>query len=611
MLIFIATFVAININAIRTGRPVCKDTRYKMIVHTNGGHRYASTKVRSVGDDGTVKYAYRHWGTLLDGNRFHPGANYFYATLEERRKFIFPAGWDLSEVSELASTRRPGRISYQGDDVDRQYGATWFLDRVAEKTGLLEDLKSVFGGNMEMVEDVLTMAYFPFVENMSYNQMAQWQKEVKTPSPRELSSVNITRLTQTITEQNRMDMFRLRAKRTGKDELCAVDSTSMSTYGFNLVDIRWGKNKERLPLRQTLEVVVYSLTSHMPIYYKELPGNMPDCRTVELILKELEHAGFRNLVLITDRGYESMKNLEAYIARRQKVITSVKVSQGDVLAKIKAIDMSHGFPKGMTLARKGNLYYSQYEMKYAVRGNGDNVIESVKFKLNLYFNPTRRGEKICDIQHAANEQVEALDAIIAEGNPVADAEDTRKRFNLLNVSFGQDGRVKSYEVNQEKIDNMLLTAGFFASKTIGVDLDPLQSMDNYGMRDEQEKCFALQKGPLGHDRLRVWSEGGKRGRMFIYFVGLILASYVRSVWAGNDFLRKKYSSTEAVLAEMRTIRCIEHKGRMKFITPFVGNQVEICKIFGFEIPEGCAPQYVSKEKSTEVRRGRPVHLYIQ
>ena len=55
--------------------------------------------------------------------------------------------------------------------------------------------------------------------------------------------------------------------------------------------------------------------------------------------------------------------------------------------------------------------------------------------------------------------------------------------------------------------------GFFASKTIGVDFDPLQAMNNYGMRDEQEKCFALQKGPLGHDRLRTWSEGGTRGRL--------------------------------------------------------------------------------------------------
>ena len=68
--------------------------------------------------------------------------------------------------------------------------------------------------------------------------------------------------------------------------------------------------------------------------------------------------------------------------------------------------------------------------------------------------------------------------------------------------------------------------------------------------------LTLQKGPLGHDRLRTWSEGGKRGRMFIYFVGLILASYVRSVWQKDDVLRKKFSSTEAVLAEMRTIRCI-------------------------------------------------------
>ena len=96
-------------------------------------------------------------------------------------------------------------------------------------------------------------------------------------------------------------------------------------------------------------------------------------------------------------------------------------------------------------------------------------------------------------------------------------------------------------------NTMFLTAGFFASKTIGVDFDPLQAMNNYGMRDEQEKCFALQKGPLGHDRLRTWSEGGKRGRMFIYFVGLILASYVRSVWQKDDVLRKKFSSTDVVL----------------------------------------------------------------
>jgi hypothetical protein len=599
------TFVSINSNTMRTGRPLSASTQYKMIVHTNGGHRYASTKPYSIDEDGVKHYSYKHWGTLDENNRFRPGITYLYATIEERQKLIFPKNWDMSEIEALSGTKRRGRITYDAEDVDRQYGSTWLLNQVAARTGLTDDLRKVFAGNMEMVNDILTLAYFPFIDNLSYNQLSLWQREVKAPSERVLNSVNITRLTQRITEQNRMDLFRCRAARLNKDDLCAVDSTSISTYGFNLVDIRWGRNKEHLPLRQTVEVVVYSLTTHMPIYYKELPGNMPDTRTVELIMTELGHAGFKNLVLITDRGYESMKNIELYISKGQKVITSVKVSQGDVLKKIKEMDMSRGYPEGMSIAKKENIYFTQYAMDYTVRGNGDNAIKADKYRLNLYFNPEKRAAAMCDIQHAVDEQAEAIEEIIVSRKPVADRDDIKKRFNMLNVKFGEDGRVTSYEVNREKQDAMLLTAGFFASKTIGVDFDPLTAMDNYGMRDEQEKAFALQKGTLGQDRLKTWSEASKHGRMFICFVGLILASYVRSKWKEHETLNKIFRSTEAVLGEMRTIRCIEHRGRLKFITPFVGAQVEICKAFGFTIPDGCAPSYVSKAKSTSGKRGRP------
>ena len=123
--------------------------------------------------------------------------------------------------------------------------------------------------------------------------------------------------------------------------------------------------------------------------------------------------------------------------------------------------------------------------------------------------------------------------------------------------------------------------------------------------------FALQKGPLGQDRLRTWSEESKHGRMFICFVGLILASYVRHIWEGNEYLRKNFDSTESILAEMRTIRCIEHTGRMKFVTPFVGAQVKICEAFDFPIPDCCAPVYVSKAKQTTRHRGRPAKPKVE
>ena len=145
----------------RTGRPVKSDTIYKMQIHVNGTHRYASTQPFTIGEDGKKRYTHKHWGTLDENLRFHPNATYLYASIEERSKLIFPKEWDLSELENLESNRKRGRVAYEADDVDRMYGATWLLDRVAERTGLASDLRKVFGGNMEMVNDVLTLAYYP------------------------------------------------------------------------------------------------------------------------------------------------------------------------------------------------------------------------------------------------------------------------------------------------------------------------------------------------------------------------------------------------------------------------------------------------------------------
>ncbi len=588
------------------GRPAKANSIYKVSIHKNNGRMYAVTHPYTMGEDGKRRYTYRNWGTVEDGNRFHPNSAYFYATLEERRRLIFPSEWDLSEIKALSGTGHRGAVEYEGGDLDRMYGPTWFLDNVARESGLLGDLQKVFGGNAEMVQDVLTLAYYLFLDNRTYAHIEKWQREVKTPSVHTLTSSSITRLAQSITEQNRMDLFRLRAKRMSKDEYCAVDSTSISTYGFHLVDIRWGHNKEHLPLKQTLEVIVYSLTSHLPIYYLELPGNEPDSRTLELIVTELEHAGFKNIILITDRGYESMKNLELCIARGQRLITSVKCGQGEALNAIKSTDLSTGVPEGMEYSKDTGLFYRQYDLDYQVRGNGSHVIKADRLKLNLYFDIHKRADDLARMQTAIVNQKEVLKAVKEAGKPIpkADRDTFKKENNLMKIAFWKSGKLRSYEVDRDAVKKATLTSGFFASETVGLNLNPMEARSSYGMRDEQEKTFMMQKGTLGEDRLRVCTESSKHGRMFICFVALILASYVRHIRDTKKELRETFFSTESILEEMRTIRCIEHDGHRKFITPFIGNQVSICDAFGFEIPEGCRPTYVSK-KSTKGKRGRP------
>lgn len=70
---------------------------------------------------------------------FHPDTTYFNASPAQRKKLIFPEWLDLSEAKGRGEEKR-GRVEYDKEDVDRQYGATWFPDKVAGKTGVGEDL---------------------------------------------------------------------------------------------------------------------------------------------------------------------------------------------------------------------------------------------------------------------------------------------------------------------------------------------------------------------------------------------------------------------------------------------------------------------------------------
>lgn len=58
-----------------------------------------------------------------------------------------------------------------------------------------------------------------------------------------------------------------------------------------------------------------------------------------------------------------------------------------------------------------------------------------------------------------------------------------------------------------------------------------------------------------------------------------------------------------VLGEMRPIRYIESPNTNAFITPFAGQQVDICEAFGFDVPEDCVPEYVVR-KTNKGKRGR-------
>ena len=586
-------------------RPRQEGTNYKMSIHVANGHRYASTQPLLVDQaSGKTRNMRIHWGTVDENLRFYPGKRFFYASPSERARFVYPDTWDLTELEKLSGIKGQGRPAYEGADANRFYGDVWLLEQVAERTGLRADLMRVFGRNRELVNDILTLSYYPYLTGNTYNRLARWQRIEKTPSSRELTPSDITHLTQSITEENRMDLFRLRSARLQKGELCAVDSTSRSAYGDTLADVKWGKNKDKLPLEQTMETVVYTLDGHMPVYYRAFPGNIPDSRSVETILTDIRHAGFPNVIMVTDRGYESLQNLERYILAGQAMVMCVKVRQKLVLDKIKAFGDFGGRPDGMDINPKSRLYHKQYDLTYEVQGKGTSTTSSDRLKLNLYFDAVRRGTELTALDVNIALQRAALQEILDTGGRLDDEVTIRRNYNYFDIDYNEDDRtIRTFTLNGEKVATAQRTSGFFAVMTHKLDMDPMTALDTYSLRDEQEKYFQQMKSQMNINRQRTWSEEGKNGRHFITFVALIISSYVRHLWKSTE-LRDTFSSSLEVLDEMRPIRCIEHCGKARFITPFIGEQVDICKAFGFDIPEGCAPLYASKKKA-EKKRGRP------
>ena len=586
-------------------RPVDPNAQYRIKLHVTGGYRYASTQP-SYPDPVTGKKRYRHihWGTVDENLKFIPGTAFFLAAPEERAMLIFPEGWDISGAEALSGLRQPGRPAYSGDDQNRLYGDIWLLEQIAIKTGIRKDLENVFNGNREIVDDILTLAMFPYLTKFTYNRVARWQKVAGAPSSRSLTPKAITLLTQSITEQNRMDLLRCRANRLEKDELCAVDSTSRSAYGSSLADIHWGKNKDNLPLEQTTEVVVYTLSSHMPVYYRTFPGNMPDSRSLSVIFTDLDHAGFEDIILITDRGYDTLRNLEKYILRGQPIVMCVKTGQRDVAKAIKELGEFGARPDGMTIDPEAKIYYAQYEIDYVVESTGQASKASDRLKLNLYFDPVRRGMELMELDITLSLQEESLCELL-ENKAVLDDDATIKRdYNYYEISYDKATReIKSFELNEKKVARTRSHSGFFSIMTHGLDFDAMKAFHTYRRRDEQEKYFQQMKDQMVSDRQRNWSEEGKTGRLLILFVSLILSCYVRYIWKSTR-LYDLFSSSLEILDEMRPIRLIEHKNRAKTITPFVGAQVDICEVFEFDIPEGCAPDYTSRKKPKR-KRSRP------
>ena len=431
------------------------------------------------------------------------------------------------------------------------FGATYLLDQIGEVTGLTADLKTCFPNTYKQIQSI---AYYLVLEDQNpLFRFKKWAAIHRHPYGNDIPSQRSTEIFQSVTEEAKMHFFRLQGKRRVEKEYWAYDSTSISSRSDTLRQVKYGKNKDDDHLPQINLALIFGEESRLPFYYRKLAGNIPDVKTIQELLRELDVLGYEKIKLVVDRGYYSTDNINALFKKHLKFLCGTSSALSFAKEFIREIgsrkDHYEYYNSNLELYVFTKTIAWDYEQERPYKG--DVVKEERRMYLHLYFNP----DKFSDDGKAFNRRLDTLKNELLSDRRVPEHEkDYRKYFEIKETPK----RGISLTVKQDAIDAAHERYGFFVLISNEVK-DPVTALSLYRMRDVVEKAFWNVKERLNLRRTMTSSESSLEGKLFVEFIALIYLSYIQKKMEEKG-LFATYTLHE-LLDELDVIECFMEPGK--------------------------------------------------
>jgi hypothetical protein len=264
----------------------------------------------------------REWGTSVASNVFVKGLNgtvYVYEnisywdkhtkTTKHKRKCIGHLDADSKKI--LPNRKKKARAKSADTklfcDV-KGIGISLLLNRIADETGLSMTLRSIF---TEDWRQIMTCAYYLMSEGNALSRVEHWSATNTTPYDGTLTSQRVSELLTRITSGLQIDFFSKWVEHNQNGEYYAMDITSVSSYSESIDFVRRGYNRDKEKLPQINLLIVSGEESHMPLYFKVLPGSIKDVSTLCETLDILDAIDVKRLHSVMDKGFYSQNNIDA------------------------------------------------------------------------------------------------------------------------------------------------------------------------------------------------------------------------------------------------------------------------------------------------------------
>lgn len=454
------------------------------------------------------------------------------------------------------------------------FGASYLFDEIGKKTGVEADVKVCFPDNYKKI---LSIAYYLILEkNNSLSRFSHWQRLHTHPFGNDIPSQRSSELFQSIEEEQRMAFFEKQGKRRIEKEYWVFDVTTISSYSDVLKQVKNGKNKEHDRLPQINLALLFGEKSGLPFYYRKLPGNITDVKTVKQLMHEFDVMGYKKVNVILDRGFYSKKNIDELYKHHQKFVIGVRLG----LKYVKNIleEERENLKLWTNLQTQFGAYGLcrtidwDYEQERPYKK--DVLKDTRRAYLLLYYNP----EKAAKDQMDMNDYLTSLHNDLKQGiQREYCVKDYTKYFDVSETPKKGRRITPREDVMREEAKNY----GYFALLSNEVK-DPYEALSLYRSKDIVEKAFGNLKERLNFRRMQVSSELSLNGKLFIEFIALIYLSYIKKRMQDAKLFEKW--TMQGLLDELDTIELFEAPGYGRVLGEITEKQKSIFKSLGVKIP---------------------------
>ena len=472
----------------------------------------------------------------------------------------------IDSITGEVVPNRPTKPSPANPSVRRMFtGIDHLLGQMGSDIGLDEDLRLAFGQSFDAI---LSVAQFLISEDTSaISRFARWSRSHVHPLGHELTSQRASELFASIRQKDLETFFKARIERSG-DEYWLYDTTSISSYSEYIEDVRWGKNKDRVPLKQLKLAVITDGASGLPVSFKEIAGNISDVTLIRSLLREQRVLGAGVVKLCLDRGFYSKANIDTLMDEHMKFLIGLKTSLSYVSSLIEK--NSHELRGWRNYYEESGVFGMRLGLDWAHehkdKWSGEIKKVNKRAYLYLYYSPARVAKDEQDLARS----LQILLAELESGNRSEDHEKLYERY-FKKVRGEWVGRTDVIEKERQHF-------GYFALLSNDSSLSAKEALSIYKNKDQIEDGFYDVKNRLDFRKPKVENIETLRGKLLCVFVGLILTHELRRRMRQANLF--SIYTVNGVIDELESIERYEAQGHRPKVLVVTDKQKKLYEALG-------------------------------